>query len=361
MLPDPIFSSLAMHQILQPKELTYILAKNALTAMGYREWAVANVDIPIVAFVPNYFFLSEQLPRIIEVISQKDLLNHLEKVFDYQFESYAKLEEYFNLAPNIQTLAASVKDNERFVFDIEENPLPLDQIEIILNDYKEKFTNSPNVASHAMKMLRCFQGRFIQANNLLAQCDLYGGVPIIDAPTSWQYFLWKLEYSVSQVLSSKQDTIMMHVLHEELRNLPSFTGIPVDGIIELRKSGKLEHLREVFRKGMAEIGSVDGDSVKDVAKHVSENLRDAFHDYEAEINKIPKDVLSVTGHSVAIAGSVGLSIAAASTGSIPLAIITALISSSGIPSAKEIIKKVKEIYQKNKRIKNNPVGIFWKT
>ncbi len=61
-----------------------------------------------------------------------------------------------------------------------------------------------------------------------------------------------------------------------------------------------------------------------------------------------------------IAGSVGLCIAAASTGSIPLAIIATLIGAAGVPSAKDIIKKGREIYQNSKRLKSNPVGIFWK-
>ncbi|AQT69892.1 hypothetical protein STSP2_03092 [Anaerohalosphaera lusitana] len=359
-LPDPIFSSLGMHAMLQPEHSTYILAKNALAAMSYKEWAIADVDVPILVFVPSYFYLSDQLPKIIEVFSQSDLQNHLGKVFDYRFNSFKDIEEYFEHAPDVEALASSVKNKERFVFDIEENPLPLDQIGIILDDFEKKLTIPFEPLPSKMRLLKSLQGRFMQANNVLAHCDLYGGIPIIDAPTSWQYFLWKLECSASQLSMGAEDTLVTHVLHEDLRNIPCFSKVPAQGIIELRRSNKLQGMREVFRRGIMEISSVDCDAVEDVTKKVSQNLRDALQEYETHVQELPKEIMSVSGQAVALAGSVGLGIAAASTGSIPLAIIAALSGSSGVSSAKDIMKKLNEIRGSRKRLKSNPVGIFWK-
>jgi hypothetical protein len=293
---------------------------------------------------------------IVDIISQSDLLSHLQHIFNYPFASYEDAKIYFEQAPNIESIAASVKNKDRFVFDIEELPLPLDQLEVI------KDTIIPNSKlSPKLQVLRGFCGRFLQANNTLAHCDLYGGVPIIDAPTSWQYFLWKLEYSISQLIPEiTRDTLVAHVLHEELRNIPIFSKISVEGAIELRKSGKISGLREIFRKGIGQISNVDGNSVNDVTKQVLKNLREALQDYETQINEIPKDILSISGQTITVAGNVGLGIAAAATGSIPLAIFATLAGSAGFPTAKDIIKKGRDIYEKYKHIKNNPVGLFWK-
>ena len=42
----------------------------------------------------------------------------------------------------------------------------------------------------------CF-GRMAQATDISWKSASLGGVPLIDAPTSWQYYNWSLEYEDS--------------------------------------------------------------------------------------------------------------------------------------------------------------------
>lgn len=359
-LPDPIFYCLSMHDFLNPQNLVYLLSKNALTAISYSKWALADLKTPIVVFTPSYFFLSKQLPKIIEAISQEDLRLHLQKVFDYPFSSADEIENFFKCAPNTKSLAESVKNKERFVFDIEESPLPLDQLQLIIDDFKEMIDLPEDSISPQFKVLRSFLGRFMQTNSALAHCDLYGGVPIIDAPTSWQYFLWKLEYSASSLTpDTMKDSLITHVLHEELRDLPSFSGIPLEGLIEIRQKETINQLREIFRKNISQIARADSDAVMDVARQVSSNLRDALKEYEQIIKEIPKTILGITGKAVTITGNIGLGIAAAAYGSVPLGILAGLAGNLGLSSVKDILNQSRDLYKKHKRIKNSPVGLFW--
>jgi hypothetical protein len=359
-LPDPIFYCLSMRDILNPRHLVYLLSKNALTAISYSKWALADLKIPIVVFTPSYFFLSKQLPKIIAGISKEDLRLHLQKVFDYTFSSADEIENFFKCAPNAESLAESVKNKERFVFDVEESPLPLDQIKLIVDDFKEMINLPDESVSPQFRVLQSFLGRFMQANNALAHCDLYGGVPIIDAPTSWQYYLWKLEYSsYSLTPDTVKDSLITHVLHEELRDLPSFKGVPLEGVIEIREKETINQLREIFRKNINQITRADSDAIIEVARQVSNNLRDALKEYEQIIKEIPKTVLGITGKAVMITGNVGLGIAAAAYGSVPLGILAALAGNLGIPSIKEILNQSRNLYKKHKHIKNSPVGLFW--
>src|SRR5690242_21645736 len=68
------------------------------------------------------------------------------------------------------------------------------------------------VASQAM-------GRLATSNELLLKARRLGGSPIIDAPTSWQYFAWKLEYDAERA-ASEITTTDLHIL----RGLESLSG-----------------------------------------------------------------------------------------------------------------------------------------
>lgn len=359
-LPDPVFRCLAMHDIFNTRELVYQLTKSALTAMSYSKLAIADLKVPLVVFTPSYFFLSKQLSKIVGAISQEDLRSHLQEVFGCKFDSMDDIERFFKHASSVESLAESVKNKDKFLFDIEESPLPLDQLGLIVHDFKNTVTLPNDSLSPQLMALRSFLGRFIQANDVLAHCDLYGGIPLIDAPTSWQYFLWKLEYSASQLMPDIiKDSLVAHVLHEELRDLPSFSGIPIEGAIEIRQKGTINQLREIFRKNINQIAQADSDAVIDVAKQVSSNLRDALKEYEQLINEIPKTMLDITGKTIVVAGNVGLGIAAAAYGSIPLGILAALAGNLGLPSAKDILNQSRELHKKHKLVKNSPVGLFW--
>lgn len=355
-LPDPILSCLSTHKILKPDEFVKLLVRHALTASAYSRIALAELEIPIVVFTPSYFFLSQQLPQLVLRLSEEDLCVHLQKVFNYSFSSAEDVKNYFSAARTMEALAASVVDKDRFLFDIEESPLPLDQLEVITEEL-DKFEKTNLLADPMLRVLVHFYGRFMQVNSAIAHCDLYEGIPLIDAPTSWQYYLWKLEYGSAQ---ASDDAAIAHVLHADLREMPLITNVSVDGIIELRKRGLLTELRGILREGIEKIEQASQDSVSEIGRHVAENIRAALKEYEKLVKEIPRQIASSALKAVSIGGAVSLGIAAAASGSPPLTYLAIAAGYLGLPTVRDVIQTSRDIYSKYKSVRNSPVGIFFK-
>lgn len=47
-------------------------------------------------------------------------------------------------------------------------------------------------------------GRILQSNDLVLRSLQFNGSPLIDAPTSWQYLIWKYEYDAKKTSLKKQ-------------------------------------------------------------------------------------------------------------------------------------------------------------
>ena len=251
-LPDPLLTCTALQNVTRAPEMVYILAKNALTAMRYRELALADIEIPLVVFVPGHFYLSDDFLEIVAALSESDLRIHMERVFAREFADIKEIREFFGAMADEETLAGKVVDTERFTFDVEESPLPLDQMKVLSEETISRLNVDAGLGDFRNQTFASFYGRFMQVNSALAHCDLYGGVPLIDAPTSWQYLLWKYEYAAAHMggRNDGRDTVIQHVLHTELRDIPVLRNVAPDAVIELRRRGILSDLRETFRAGI---------------------------------------------------------------------------------------------------------------
>lgn len=360
-VPDPMLGALSMHSMLKPSRLAYQLVKNGLTAMKYRELAIADLDVPLVVFAPNYFFLSDELPRFSMRMSEDDVCKHMQMVFNYDFASIDDVHKFFANAPSENALAQSVVDHDRFTLDVDELPLPLDQIAAskeMLNKFKDGLFPSDARRSLPFEFL----GRFMQVNAALAHCDLYRGIPLIDAPTPWQFLLWKHEYAGAVATNGaySRDTIIQHALHTELRDVTIFKNITPEGVVKLRREGLLEDLREVIRLGISEIVDADEGAVLKVAKRVAANLRAELGRYESEVKALTRDVgLAAAGATLTL-GTAGLSIAAAVTGNIPLVVAGTLAGTLGTPGIRELVTRGREFLKRHRTLRRSPVGLFWR-
>jgi len=361
-LPDPLLTGTALQNLAQAPEMVYILAKNALTAMGYRELALADLATPLVVFAPSYFYLSRNLPHIVADLSESDLRMHMERVFAREFADIKEILEFLRAMPDAETLAGKVADIDRFTFDVEESPLPLDQINTLSRDILSRLDADAGLGDFRNDIFTSFYGRFMQANSALAHCDLYGGVPLIDAPTSWQYLVWKYEYAAAQTgtQDDHRDAVVQHVLHTELRDIPVLRNVPPNAVIELRRREILSDLRDLFRAGLGEITTADEASMERVARQVAENMGKALDEHRAAIESLTREGHAFLGSASLTTAGVALGIVAAAVGGVRLGIAAAIAGCSGLGAIKDVVARGRELYRKHRQLRQSPVGMLWR-
>ena len=233
-LPDPFMRSLDLFERWKPEQQAYYLIKHALNLLQYKELACADVDPPIVVIIPDYTSLEEEEKQFTYKLGQNDALIHAGKVFGREFETFDELVDYASHLDTLETLIPAISDRKKVLFDTEWEGDIEDHITRAMSDQHSQILGTKNpgiiVASQAV-------GRMSVSNELLIKARRLRGTPVIDAPTSWQYLAWKLEYDAEN--KEREDNLNdLHVL----RGLQSLSEnemewlgkVPPDALIEIR-------------------------------------------------------------------------------------------------------------------------------
>ncbi|MCG8405484.1 MAG: hypothetical protein MI923_09830 [Phycisphaerales bacterium] len=360
-LPDPIQSSMAVAEAFKPKVLVDRMLRDGLTAMRYLRLALAETKQPIVVFAPRAIFLEAFVRDIAVEAAYKEMLEHMSRIFDMAFDDVDQVKRFLTDLGKPDAVADRVRNQDRFVFDIDELPLPLDQLTLLSADH-EMMNESKAPSALSDQILTQLWGRFVQVNEMLINSEFCGGTPICDAPTSWQYLLWKYEYNAQESCSSSSlsDLLIQHALHSESRVLWALREATPEAIIELRQSGVLHELRAAIRDGISKILSADEKSIRDVVLQVSRNIESARTSHEQEVASLKKNAGSLGIDATAFVGGAAFTIASMCSSTIPLQILGAIIGGAySAPTGKDVYEKAAEWVAQRRNLLRTPAGILW--
>jgi hypothetical protein len=148
-------------------------------------------------------------------------------------------------------VTAKLADRNRLLFH-EGDTSPLEQqIEEYMRDYFSRFVEG----GAGLAVMSAATGRMRQATDLPRRSTSLGGTPLVDAPTSWRYFTWKLAYEAQTAPGDPSlDLHMTHALQNAARHEMAWLGsVPVDALIEMRKQNVLPELRAMLSRGVQEL------------------------------------------------------------------------------------------------------------
>ncbi len=356
-LPDPVQGTTGVAESMKAKVLADRMLRDGLTAMRYTPLALAETEQPIVVFAPRAFFFENFAHQVVIEPAHKEALQHLSRTFDRAFDDVDQAKQFLADLGKPEAVAERVRHQDRFVFDVDDLPLPLDQLAGLSADYElMKKGEAPSVLSEQIWVQ--FLGRFIQANEMLVNSEICGGTPLCDAPTSWQYLLWKYEYNGRgpRPPSDRTDLVIQHALHSDSQILWALRGATPEAIIELRRSGVLQELRTTIRTGIAEILTADEQSVREVVRQVSRNIESARASHEREIASLNKNSGSLGLKAAAFVGGAAITIASMCSGTIPLQVLGAIL---GGTTAKDLYGQAAEWTAQRRRLLRTPAGILW--
>jgi len=361
-LPDPFLRSKHIFEKYTLKDKAYYFIKHAMNILQYKDLACADVDIPIVVILPDLTALQLEEREFCSKLGQDDSLIHTGKLFGRQFESFEELIDFAQSLDTIEKAVAEIKDDKRILFDTEWNGDATSQIKQAIESehYKPYGIVSPGMALTIQSF-----GRMSVSNELLVKSRRLNGIPIIDAPTSWQYLVWKMEYD-SERTESELKSKNLHVvkgLQDLANNKMEWIGnIPIDVLIDIRKQGAMDEIRSMLGRGIKELIEADPMNFDKSRDKIFANINSAFLQHQLNIIELKSKRWKFAGKDIGSCLAVGsIAIAAAITGNPVwgLAVIAAdqLLD---VPKLKNIPKSFRDLADENNKVKKSPVGMLFK-
>jgi hypothetical protein len=362
-LPDPYLRSKHMFERLEDDKKAYYLIKHALNLLQYRDLACADVKPPIVVILPDVSALEEDEKKFFYRLGQDDAVLHGAHVFGRHFASFEEMLDFCEHLDTVERAAAEIHEPGRVLFDTEwEGSLQEQLARASTGDLYSGLlgTTNPGVilASQAL-------GRMSTSNELLVKARRLRGIPIIDAPTSWQYFVWKLEYDAAQAqaLDGLQDLHTVRGLQTLATNEMRWLGrVPPAALIELRKTGALGEVRTILAKGVEELATANPTNFHRTSDLVFENIHAAFAEHQKNVDELASKKWKFAGSDIGswvVVGSLAATAAATGTPAWGLAALAAdqLLKA---PKLRDIPKSIKDLADETFKLKRSPVGMLFK-
>jgi hypothetical protein len=364
-LPCPFIRSRNMFTVWNKQQRVYYLLKHALNILQYKELALTELDKPIIVILPDKEMMDEFAYEDISKLGEKDALYHAQKVFDREFESMEALLDFGKTLDTIEKVTNEIKDPKRVLFDTEFK----DSLELQIKNQMESDsakamrTDNPGLIVSMMGF-----GRMSVCNELLMKSSKVGGIPLIDAPTSWEYFKWKLEYDSERTYPEK-DYSKLHIVKGlnglDNSKLQWIGKIPPKGLIELRQNGAINEIREILLKGIDELVNANQFDFTSTSHKVFNNLNFAFNQHQENIKKLTNKKWKIAGKdfgSWLVMGSV--EIASACTGNmifgLPSTILNQVLDAPKLKDLPKTVENIKQTEREKEQLKKSPIGLMFK-
>lgn len=327
--------------------------------MQYRELALAKLDNPIVIVSPFKSSVDDYEVDFLKSLAERDGLAHAEHIFGIKFDSVEELFEFSAKLDTPEKAVRAIVDKERFLIDADWT----DSLEDQIRRLGENEGSLIPTGSHAGSLIatQCL-GRMLQATDILLKSRYLVGTPLIDAPTSWKYFNWKLEYNSAL---AEDDVTHLHMVKGLQRvaetDMEWLGNIPPEALIEIRQQGAFHEIREMLAEGVSEIAETKPDAFFRSSDRIVGNVQDAFAKHQENIKELRKRGLKFAGHDLGswlVAGTIEVAAIATGTPTFGAAAF-AINQVVDAPKLKELPERFRNLRDAQKELKKSPMGLFF--
>lgn len=358
-LTDPFMTSTHIFEHAPDQMQVQFLVKHALNVLKYKDLATSNLPVPIVTFAPFRSSIDEYEAEFLRTAALKDGLIHAGHLFGREF---ADEEELLMFCSNLKTpddVTCKIVDQKRLLFDTDWTDPLEQQIQRVIDTEWSGMTGDTNPGN--MIFGQCV-GRMGQATDLLMKSRYLSGVPFMDAPTSWAYFNWKLEYN--SVLS-EEDNVHLHMVRGLKRAADTdeewLGHIPPQALIEMRKEGAFEEIRQVLSEGVRELSHTKPENFFRSTDKIVKNIRNAFDAHTAEVKELRRKKIRFAGHdigSMVAAGAIDIASIATGVGTFGAASL-AVNQLVDVPKLREIPERFRTLKNAHNELRKSPMGLFF--
>lgn len=208
---------------------------------------------------------------------------------------------------------------------------------------------------------QCF-GRMSQATDVSWKSSSLGGVPLIDAPTSWQYYNWSLEYGAER---DATNNVPLHISKGMQRlaetDMQWLGNIPPDALIDIRKQGALDEIRSMLSNGVDQVVSINPGNFFRSADKIYDNLENAFSEHQTKIKDLTAKKWKFAGRDIGswvVAGSIEVAAAVMGTPAFGLASF-AVSQITDAPKLKDIPKMAADLKKEGAELSKSAAGLLF--
>lgn len=362
-LPDPFLRIASVAAVWSPEVRAREVVRFGLKLLQYREAVLADVDPPIAVILPDQFGTDESYRDLVATTSEQDILKHSALLFGRDFSSEQELREYNSSFTTSHNLVRALARPERLLFD-PENRAPLEQQ---IDEYCANEGQMMKLSGVGDIVYMQTRGRMRQANDALLRSGSVGGVPVIDAETSWRYFNWKLEYdAIGHEVQEEADLHVVHALQKAARGKMKWIGeIPLDALVEIRRSGALDEIRSILGLGVHEIACSEPSDFRATTSRVTMNIQRAFEEHDKRIKELSKREWRFAGRDIGSWLVVGtMEIGAAVLGSPVLASALGVAALAAhelvdVMRLKDMPAMARQLREETRDLKQSAVGLLF--
>lgn len=362
-LPCPITRLGTILKAAPSAHVIKLIVKHVLTAMTYRDIALADVDPPIAMVVPNPDDADEDDRKGLIVRATPAICAHAKYLFDRTFENIEELQEFCVHLKTIEAVMKELKRPDRLIFDTEWGKDPVQQLTMSLKENAHlPGMDEPNAGFH---VFASSIGRMPQALGAQQAAHHFRGSPFINAETSWLHYTWLLDYQGERREDDLTARHSMHVVRalvaEAHNNLEWLGNVPPETVLEIRRRGLADDLRELLGHGVSDLIGINPDNYFRTADQVVDNLDTAFRKHQQTLKEARNKKLKLFGIDVGACTATGaVAVAAALTGNVTLGAISGVLGVAGLPNLKDIKTKFKQIAAEDKARRESPTGILFR-
>jgi hypothetical protein len=360
-LPDPFLRSKHVFEHYALADKAFYLMKHAMNILQYKDLACADIGIPIVVILPDLAALQEDERKFFHRLGEEDSLIHSAKLFGRQFESFEDLMDFCQSLDTIERTVAEIEDSSRVLFDTDWKGDTASKIEKAMKSNEMKPFG--DIAPGAVLAVQAL-GRMSVSNELLVKSRRVNGTPIIEAPTSWQYLVWKMEYDADRAQSAlkSQDLHIVKGLNDLAGTDMQWLGnIPPEALIELRKEGAMGEIRNILGNGINGLIEANPSNFHRSRDLIFENIENAFGQYQKNIDELKAKKWKFAGKDIGswlVTGTLGIT--SATTG-LPVWGLAAIVADQILdaPKLKDIPASIKKLAKESKKLNQSPVGLLF--
>ena len=357
-LTDPFMNTRNLFSRWEKGEAVRIFLKHGLQLMNYRSLVLAETTIPIVVILPFESATDPSYRDSLFNAAGSKALVHANRLFERSFSDVDELHSFLTTMPDPSELVEQLQDPSRLLFDSDWIGDPKTQLQRAIEEF------GGISGSHAGKFIfnQCL-GRMSQATDVSWKSISLGGVPLIDAPTSWQYFNWSLEYDAEKTDASR---VPMHISRGMQRlaetDVQWLGAIPPESLIEIRKIGALDEIRGMLSAGVEEMVALNPENFFRTADKIYDNLELAFQEHQNKIDALKAKKWKFAGYDIGswlVAGTV--EVAAVIFGASAFGLASAAISQvTDAPKLKDLPGKAKKLRQESKELSKSAAGLLFR-
>ncbi|WP_286075597.1 hypothetical protein [Stenotrophomonas sp. 59] len=362
-LPCPILRIAPLLGVLPDREIAALLIKHAVNALTYRSLATANLSPPIAIILPHSDDITRGENSDLLIRATPEILTHAGYIFDRRFDDLVHYREFCSSLNSIESVLAELKRPERVLFDTTWQRGAEAQLRRAITEVQPTLPGF-DPTNPGDQIYSATVGRMPQALATAMISQQFGSTPLISARTSWEYFRWFTEYQADKDSQRAQDSKAEHITHALISqhdyNLSWLGNVPIDTVLEIRKNGQAEELRQILSFGIDELISAKPENFHRTSDQVVDNLNRAFDGHQKDILEAKKNKLKLYGFDVGSLVVTGtIAVTAATTASPLLGAASGLLGILGLPNLRDIRSRFKEQKAIDTERKNSVTGLLF--